>query len=452
MAVVAKRPPEFKTQTERKRSELLAAYLFMAPAMLVFLVFLIIPIFFAIVISLTDWNGITPLAQNPDSARGAVVFENLTDQPVTIPAGTIVSNGGDEPRRYQLTAEVVVPAGAGESIAGAVTALDTGRDSNVRRGQLDTVEDEALAALVEVENPDNIDNGLDPAFEFVGLENYNRLLFEGGIRQTDFFTALKNTIYFVIGVVPTQTVLALVLAVIVNQRWLRGKGLFRTAFYFPSITSSVVISIIFMWMFTQDGIVNTILGGLIPNYDNVTWLDDSNGIFHNLLGVFGVTRQTVGDWASTRMAGITLWDWLSGPSVTMLTIMILNTWTTIGTLMVIYLAALQNIPGSVYEASAIDGATGWQQFRLITVPLLAPTTFFVVTIGLIGTFQVFDQIFIISSGGPAKTTLTIAYIVYTNGFNNSEMGVAAATALILFAIIFSFTLLQRRITRETANA
>jgi multiple sugar transport system permease protein len=159
----------------------------------------------------------------------------------------------------------------------------------------------------------------------------------------------------------------------------------------------------------------------------------------------------VGDWAGTRFAGITLWDWISGPSVTMFTIMILNTWTTIGTLMVIYLAALQNIPSSVYEASSIDGATTWQQFRFITVPLLAPTTFFVVTIGLIGTFQVFDQIFVISSGGPAKTTLTIAYIVYTNGFNNSEMGLAAATALVLFLIIFAFTLIQRRFSRETAN-
>jgi multiple sugar transport system permease protein len=213
-----------------------------------------------------------------------------------------------------------------------------------------------------------------------------------------------------------------------------------------------VISIIFMWMFTRGGLVNTIIGGLFPSYDGVTWLDDPNGVLHNFLGLFGISRTTVGDWAGTRLAGLTLWDWLSGPSVTMLTIMILNTWTTIGTLMVIYLAALQNIPSSVYEASAIDGATGWQQFRLMTVPLLAPTTFFVVTIGLIGTFQVFDQIFVISSGGPAKTTLTIAYIVYSNGFNNSDMGLAAATALVLFVIIFTFTMIQRRFTREGANA
>ena len=148
---------------------------------------------------------------------------------------------------------------------------------------------------------------------------------------------------------------------------------------------------------------------------------------------------------------LTLWDWISGPSVAMFTIMILNTWTTIGTMMIIYLAALQNIPGSVYEAAAIDGASGWQIFRRITVPLLTPTTFFVVTLGLIGTFQVFDQVFVITSGGPAFTTMTIAYIVYENGFRQSSMGLAAATALLLFVIIFVFMLIQRRITRETLN-
>jgi multiple sugar transport system permease protein len=449
MAAVTSSPPTGPL-ARRKRTEALAAYLFMSPAMLVFVVFLIIPIIFAVVISLTNWNGITPLNQVATRASGPIVIENPTDAPISVPQGTIVSNGGDSPRRYRLTSDVIVPAG--ESVEATVEALEVGRRSNVRRGQLDTLEDEALAAQLSVRNPAPIENGLDAPFEFVGLSNYSKLLFESGIRQTDFFISLKNTVYFVLGVVPTQTVLALVLAVIVNQRWLRGKGFFRTAFYFPSITSSVVISIIFMWMFTQGGIVNTLLRALIPNFQSVVWLDDSSGVLHNLLAGLGITRQTVGDWASTRLAGITLWDWLSGPSVTMFTIMILNTWTTIGTLMVIYLAALQNIPSSVYEASAIDGATGWQQFRLITVPLLAPTTFFVVTIGLIGTFQVFDQIFVISSGGPAKTTLTIAYIVYSNGFNNSEMGVAAATALLLFGIIFAFTLVQRRFSRETANA
>jgi len=200
--------------------------------------------------------------------------------------------------------------------------------------------------------------------------------------------------------------------------------------------------------------VNTTVQALFSGYENnqfINWLDDPRGIIHILLGQFGVTRTSVGDWASNRMFGNTLWEWISGPSVTMSTIMILNAWTTIGTMMVIFLAALQNIPNHVYEAAAIDGANGWQIFRRITVPLLRPTTFFVVTLGLIGCFQVFDQVYVISSGGPAKTTYTIAYMVYLNGFDRSAMGLAAATAIVLFFIIFTFTLLQRFIVKERAN-
>jgi len=332
----------------KKREEAIAGYTFVAPALIVFMVFLVIPIVFAIYFSFTDWNGITPLAQ-------------------------------------------------------------------------------------------------PGAYSFVGLDNYNQLLFQDGIRQQDFFKALKNTTYYVLGVVPAQTILALVLAVIVNQRWLKGKGFFRTAFYFPSITSSVVISLIFMFMFSTGGIVNSLIKGLFPAYQNVNWLETADGVFHSILGLFGVTLRSAGDWARVELAGQRLWEWISGPSVTMLMIMILNTWTTIGTMMVIYLAALQNIPSQVYEAAYVDGATSWQTFRHITIPLLRPTTFFVVTLGLIGCFQVFDQIFVISSGGPAKTTLTIAYLVYNNGFRNSAMGIAAATAILLFIIIFAFTMLQRRL-------
>jgi multiple sugar transport system permease protein len=345
---------EVSTMADKRREEMIAGYTFIAPALIIFLVFLIIPILFSFYLSFTDWNGITPLSQ-PD------------------------------------------------------------------------------------------------AYQIVGLQNYADLLVNPGIRQEDFFKSLKNTVYFVLGVVPVQTAIALVLAVIVNQRWLKAKGIFRTAFYFPSITSSVVISLIFMWMFTRGGLVNSIIGGLFPGYENVNWLEDANGIVHNFLGLFGVNLRSAGEWARAEFLGLRMWDWISGPSVTMMTIMILNTWTTVGTMMIIFLAALQGIPHHVYEAAFVDGATSWEIFRKITVPLLRPTTFFVITLGLIGTFQVFDQIFVISSGGPAKTTLTIAYIVYANGFRGSAMGLAAATAIVLFIIIFAFTMIQRRIISDKAD-
>jgi multiple sugar transport system permease protein len=287
----------------------------------------------------------------------------------------------------------------------------------------------------------------DNAYQFVGLRNYQNLLISGR-RVQDFYVALKNTVYYVLGVVPTQTVIALLLAVILNQKWLKGRGFFRTAFYFPSITSSVVISLIFVFLFTKGGPVNGLLHGLFPSFTPVTWLDNADGVLHNLLGLIGINKSTIGAWGNTEFLNVTLWDWLSGPSVTMLMIMLLAIWTTIGTMMVIYLAALQNIPGQVFEASQVDGATTWQTFRYITLPLLRPTTFFIITIGLIGTFQVFDQVYVVSKGAPQDTTLTMAYLVYRNAFNTQSpsMGLASATAIVLFIIIFIFTLLQRRIT------
>lgn len=532
-----------KIFNKKQLEEAIAGLTFMAPAMLIFLVFLIVPIGFALYISLTDWNGITPLGQRAQAASGLIEFTNETDEAAQLPAGTrirglserevvtfimpdsfilqagesvttgvVLTNVEQEPLfdelsnvltvmprnlrdTFELTnpepdevgnyvvtltnisddtaetpAEMIIssvgnlsivfltmeeatlPAGEGQTVQVPIIAEDEslGRATNLARNSVNIAPSE-LIGQISVNNPQRLEGGQNRDFNFIGLRNYEALLIRDGLSQRDFFTSVKNTVYFVLGVVPTQTFLALALAVIVNQRWLRAKGFFRTAFYFPSITSSVVISLIFMWMFTRGGLINTLIGGVFTGYDPVTWLNDPNGVIHNLLAVFGVTRDSIGDWAQTRVVGLTLWDWMSGPSVTMLTIMILNTWTTIGTMMIIFLAALQNIPSSVYEAASMDGASAWQTFRKITVPLLAPTTFFVVMLGLIGTFQVFDQIYVISSGGPAKTTLTIAYIVYQNGFNNSQMGLAAATALLLFIIIFFFTIFQRTITSERAN-
>ncbi len=280
---------------------------------------------------------------------------------------------------------------------------------------------------------------LDKA-QWVGLNNYADLLTNDGTYRNGFFEALKNTAYYALGVVPMQTLLSLFLAMIVNQKFLKLKGLFRTAFYFPSITSSVAVAVIFLWLFNRNGIINATFNM------NVTWTNDLHGLFHNFLGLFGININTVpASITHTKVLGQTLWNWISGPSVTMFSIMLLATWTTAGTLMLIFLAALQDIPGQLYEAASVDGATRWQQFRNITLPLLSPTTFFVITIGIIGSFQVFDQIYVISGGGPAGTTNTVAWIAYRNAFKDAQAGLGAATAFALFVIIILFTLAQRRI-------
>jgi multiple sugar transport system permease protein len=265
---------------------------------------------------------------------------------------------------------------------------------------------------------------ITPERPWVGLENYRNIFGDG-----DFQIALRNTLWFSLGVVPTQTALGLILAVLANQK-IRGRSFFRTAFYFPSISSSVVISIIFLWLYSQRGLINFTLEKLGLPTPQPPWLSNPKGVIEMALNGLGVDNVNV---------------WLAGPSVALLSIMMMNIWTTMGTMMVVFLAGLQDIPKDVYEAASMDGATPRQQFFHITVPMLRPVVFFVLTLGFIGTFQVFDQIFVMTSGGPAKSTLTLGYLIYQQGFGNFAMGYAAAIAVVLFAMIMVIFLIQRRI-------
>ncbi len=269
---------------------------------------------------------------------------------------------------------------------------------------------------------------IEPDQPFRGLANYHELL-----QDPDFEIALRNTIWFSMGVVPIQTFLGVLLAVLAN-RAIPGKAFFRTAFYFPSISSSVVISVIFIWLYQQNGLINYFLRAIGFDTPQPPWLSNPRGIFEMLLGSFGVDNVT---------------PWLAGPSVALLSIMMMNIWTTMGSLMIIFLAGLQGISNDVYEAASLDGANKRQQFFQITIPLLRPVIFFVVTLGFIGTFQVFDQIFVMTPGGsPAKTTLTLGYLVYEEGFRGFAMGMASAIAVVLFFIILTIYFVQRRFIRE----
>lgn len=290
-------------------------------------------------------------------------------------------------------------------------------------------------------------NGIVSPFqaETVGVDNYRELLFEEGIRRQDLAKALRNNLYYVLGVVPVQTLLSFVLAVIVNTKLLKGKGFFRTAYYFPSITSSIAVAMIFIFLFQTNGAINRILP-----FQDINWLNNANGLIHNFLGLVGIS-EAPGWLAETQIMDLSLWEWLAGPSVTMSAIMSLAIWTTTGTFMLIFIGGLQSISPSVEEAAMVDGAGPVQRFLRITVPLMRPTIFFVVTLGIIGTWQVFDQIFAISFGGPQKTTITPAFWIYFQLFQNNRGGSAAAISVILFVIIIMFTLVQRRLVGGTRD-
>jgi len=282
---------------------------------------------------------------------------------------------------------------------------------------------------------------------FVGFDNYAAILTEPGLARQDFMTSLRNNAWYVLLVVPLQTAIALGLALVLNSR-IRAKGFFRTAFYFPTVTSSVAISLVFIFLFTGGGAVNALLG--VFGIDGPNWFSDSRGLLH-------LAGDGLGLWDSANPPaaltdggplGLTWWDWLSGPSIALAALILLVVWTSAGGYMLMFLAALQDVPADVREAAVMDGANRWQRFRAVTLPALRPALFLVTTLGLIGTWQVFDQVYLISQGNPAKTTLTPAYLSYTSAFETGQWGRAAAMSFVLFAIIVVLTTLQRFLMRD----
>jgi multiple sugar transport system permease protein len=270
----------------------------------------------------------------------------------------------------------------------------------------------------------------EPAF--IGLQNYAR-----SFATRDFIQSLHNVAWYAIIVTVVQTSLALLLAVFLNSK-IRGQRTFRTIFYLPSVTSSVVISMIFWWLYLRTGYLNYFLENLLGlvgiDFTRVEWLNNPRGLIQLIVSAFG------GNIPSSQ------W-YLRGPSVTLMALMFQNIFTTIPTFMLMFLAALQDVPGSVYEAADIDGANAWQKLFRITIPMLRPAILLVVVLGTIGTLQIFDQVKILTSGGPLGTTLTPVYMIYREALGTQggiQMGYAAGMAFILAVIIFLFTFVQRR--------
>lgn len=241
-------------------------------------------------------------------------------------------------------------------------------------------------------------NLLEPAKPFVGLQHYIELAGDGL-----FWNAAKNTAVYAL-YVPLTMACALAVAILLNRR-IRGVAILRAIFFLPYITSFVAISIVWQWMYD-------------PNF----------GIFNWLLGLIGLGP----------------FPWLNSPSTALFALIIMAVWIHIGFQMVIFLAGLQAIPNELYEAAMIDGAGPWRRFRKITLPMLKPTTFFVLVTSIIGSFQVFTFVYVMTEGGPLHATDVIVYHIYQNAWQFLRMGYASAMSWVLFAVIFAITLIQFR--------
>lgn len=238
---------------------------------------------------------------------------------------------------------------------------------------------------------------------FVGLQNFKDML-----KDMYFYTSFWNALFYSIIVVPIQTLLAIILAVAANAK-IRGVNFFKSVFFLPAITSSAALSMIFWLIYSKPGILNRILLSLFGNF------------------------------------GFQPIDYLNEPKIALFAIMAMNIWSTAGYFMVTFLAGLQDIPSSIYEAAKIDGASGWQMFWKITLPLLRPQIVFVSIMGTIGCMQVFDQIYFLIKN---LRNITISFYIYKNAFEYGKMGYASALAVVLFAVILTLSLIQRKIIKE----
>jgi len=239
---------------------------------------------------------------------------------------------------------------------------------------------------------------------FVGLRNYIALL-----NTPLFWKALKNTFYFVLVGGPLSVAVSLLAALAVASKLTRFKTLFRTVFFAPVVTTLVAVAVVWRYL-----------------------LHTRYGFLNAALGVFGVAPV----------------DWLGDPKWAMPAIILLAVWKNFGYNMILFLAGLQNIPEQLYEAARIDGAGPWQQFRRITLPMLAPTFLFVAVITMIGYFQLFAEPYVMTRGGPVQSTVSIVYLMFEEGFKWWNMGTASAVAFVLFAIVLVATLIQFRLQKR----
>ncbi len=264
--------------------------------------------------------------------------------------------------------------------------------------------------------------GMGGAEKFVALRNYSTIL-----KDSSFWQAFGNTIYFSIGVVPTSLLISLFIAVLLHQK-IKGVRFFRTIYFLPVITSVIAVSMVWKWIYhPQVGLANNILQ--LFGVKGFNWLSEWRGILQMFFAFLRVNFP------------------IKGPSLALYSLIIVSVWKGLGYNIILFLAGLENIPGQYYEAAKVDGATRWQVFRHITWPLLSPTTFFVLIMTTIVSFQMFAYVWMMTgppAGGPLGTTNVLVYYLFDHAFNFSRYGYGTAVAFILFIIILILTLIQRK--------
>lgn len=238
--------------------------------------------------------------------------------------------------------------------------------------------------------------------EFVGLDNYRAALADPILGRV-----MRNTVTYSAGTVPLLVIVSLALAMALNQP-IRGRTLFRVILFMPVVSSTVAVAMVWRWIYAPFGALNALLVSV----------------------------------------GLPVVGWLTTTTWAMPAVILMSVWQSVGYSMVIFLAGLQGIPQHLYDAAAVDGASPWQRFWRITLPLLSPTTFFIVVMAIISTFQVFGQVYMLTGGGPAFATSTIVYYIYERAFLALHMGYASALAWLLFAAIFGLTVIQLRLQRR----
>lgn len=243
--------------------------------------------------------------------------------------------------------------------------------------------------------------------EWIGFDNYIRMF-----TDSEFWSVLGRTFLYVFLSVPTVYISSLFTAYLLSQGWMKAKSFLRGSVFWPTMISTIIVGIVFRWLFGEGiGIINYLL---------------------NLIGLDAI-------------------PWLTNPYFAMITIVVATIWSRTGFFMVIFIAALGSIPESYYEAARLDGATAWEMFRYITLPLIKPTSFLVIILSFINSFKAYPMILSLTGGGPAGRTTFIVQYIYNTGFQRNNIGYASTVSLVMFVILAGITAIQFRINRGGEN-